>query len=63
MSKVLQRLKREPALAIGVLATVALAAQDALANGNASWRTLVPAIAAALIRQKVTPATNPKGNQ
>ena len=50
MGKILDRLKKEPALIAGVLGAVAMALQDA-----ASWEDAVPLAVAAVIRQLVYP--------
>lgn len=50
-------MKREPALIIGAVTTVVVAVLTFVAGGGAmTWAAIAPVVAAALIRQFVTPA-------
>lgn len=45
------KIKDEVAVVVGVLVSLALLVQDQIANGNVSWRSLTPIVAAAAIRR------------
>jgi hypothetical protein len=48
--------KNEPAIIIGLLITILTGLAQLASSGNLTWAAAVPVIAAALIRQFVTPA-------
>lgn len=52
--------KREPAVAIGLAASVVVAVANFLATGgHLTWAAVLPIIVGALIRPTVTPAAKP----
>lgn len=55
---------KEPAIVVGVGGVIAVAIEQSATGGTAiSWKTLLPLLVAAVIRQLVTPAVDPAAGE
>jgi hypothetical protein len=53
----IERMKREPAVLLGLLAAVLAGVTQLVADGSLSWETVVPLVCGIVTRAFVSPAT------